>query len=112
MKIKLGSSVIAIVLKEDFPKQDKIKLMKSRIGPVPKKKVKLAGRVWYFFKHDLDPFPSCCHGHDYKNNQVLDVLTGNIYDSNSRKFINKLTKNQFEELKHKLEKTLKRWVSD
>lgn len=109
MKIKLGPSVVAILLKGDQPYKPKVNLVKSRTGAVPKKKVKLANRIWYFFKCDLDPFPSKLHGHDYKNNQILDAFTGNIYDSTTHKLIKKLTKNQKLELNKILAPVIIKW---
>ena len=67
----------------------------AEIYPVPRylteKTVKRDGFVWRFHKNDPDRWPSSLHGHDYEKNLRLDALTGDIYDTGTRRRCMKLS---------------------
>lgn len=49
--------------------------------------VKVKGEVWRIHKNDADPFPSVPHAHNYAAGVVLDLGTGEMFDTRDRKSI-------------------------
>jgi len=40
------------------------------------------GDIWTFHRNDKDSFPSVVHGHNYETGEVIDALSGAIYNNN------------------------------
>lgn len=61
-------------------------------GPVllTEKILKIKGRAWHFHKADADHWPSPLHGHDYEHGQIVDGITGAIYDKATRTCVGQL----------------------
>ncbi|MDH2329176.1 hypothetical protein QCN27_20210 [Cereibacter sp. SYSU M97828] len=79
-----------IVLDMPFDVED-VELIASG-GPVllVEKTLKVDGRSWRFHKADADHWPSPLHGHDYDHGQVIDGITGAIYDKATKSHIGQL----------------------
>ena len=79
-----------IVLEMPFDVED-VELVASG-GPVllVEKTLKVDGRSWRFHKADADHWPSPLHGHDYDHSQVIDGITGAIYDKATRTHVGQL----------------------
>ncbi|EGR4437075.1 hypothetical protein DDN22_18760, partial [Vibrio cholerae] len=58
-----------------------------------KKKYKIKGEVWDVHQDDVDPFPSSPHAHNYDENVVMHLGTGELY--RSRKLVGKVSKKHF-----------------
>ena len=58
------------------------------------KTFKVAGRSWRFHKSDADHWPSPLHGHDYEHGQVIDGVTGEIFDKATRTQLGRLKPNK------------------
>lgn len=54
------------------------------------KTLKVGGRSWRFHKADADHWPSPLHGHDYDHGQVVDGITGAIYDKATKTYVGQL----------------------
>ena len=61
-------------------------------GPVllVEKTIKANGRSWRFHKSDPDQWPSPLHGHDYDHGQVIDGITGAIFDKATKTLVGRL----------------------
>jgi hypothetical protein len=62
-------------------------------------------KKWQFHKSDPDKWPSVPHGHNYQENQKINVYTGEVFQPKTKKYLGKL-KNKFlkdmqKELKNK-----------
>lgn len=79
-----------IVLDMPFDVED-VELIASS-GPVllVEKTLKVDGRSWRFHKADADHWPSPLHGHDYDHGQVIDGITGAIYDKATKTRVGQL----------------------
>lgn len=79
-----------VVVEMTFDAED-VELVASA-GPVllVEKTLKVEGRSWRFHKSDADHWPSPLHGHDYDHGQVIDGITGAIYDKATRRHIGQL----------------------
>lgn len=79
-----------IVLDVPFDTED-VELVTNG-GPVllVEKTLKVDGRSWRFHKADADHWPSPLHGHDYDHGQVVDGITGAIYDTATKTYVGQL----------------------
>lgn len=66
------------------------------------KEIKRDGNVWRFHKADADHWPSELHGHDYDKCEVLDAVTGQIYDSVTRDFCGRVNKKALSDIQSQL----------
>ncbi|MGY5540763.1 hypothetical protein [Vibrio brasiliensis] len=68
-------------------------LPKGIESEITKKKYKVRGEVWDVHQDDVDPFPSSPHAHNYDENVVMHLGTGELY--RSRKLVGRVNKKHF-----------------
>ena len=58
-----------------------------------KRRYKVKGNIWIIHKNDSDPFPSIPHAHNYDENLVLHLGSGELF--NNRRPVSKANKKHF-----------------
>jgi hypothetical protein len=79
-----------IVLEVSFDSDDVELVAEASPVLLVEKTLKVAGRSWRFHKSDVDHWPSPLHGHDYDHGQVIDGITGEIFDKATKTRLGKL----------------------
>ncbi len=116
--VSLFVGTTALELKEKLKLSEKVSLFRNgqKLSPTSQIKdgdrmilvmpvkgaveVKCGGTKWRIHKNDADPKPSDFHAHDYENNRVANLYTGEIYRKNRE--TGKLEQKDWHQILHRL----------
>lgn len=65
--------------------EEDVEILDESFRRLDEKTIKGNGYKWCFHKSDADTWPSLFHGHDYEKGLKLDLITGKIFDSSTKK---------------------------
>lgn len=72
------------------------------IARLDEKQIAVKGEVWTVHKNDVDPWPSSPHAHNYDAGLKLQLGTGELFSSSTRKPAGKITSKNLAMLRSKL----------